>query len=283
MITAGDGVTTAFPFAAPYRDHTDLKVISRVTATGVETVLTEGVDYTLTSVVANAATGGFDSATVTMTTAPSAGTTLTIVREVPGTQALHPTSGGGFSAPNIEGAYDRLALTCLWTLDQLKRAIKFQRSSSQSEIYMPEPPSGTDTQFIGWNSARTALVNYASSTLSAGQAVSSFVATLLAAASAAAFRTLIGMQQIRVTGITYDPANLIDGAATESASIAATGAAFGDHVQVFPPYDLQGIICAGYVKTADNVRISLFNKTGGTINLASSAAWEVRVTKGGQA
>lgn len=281
---AGDGTTTVFAFAFPYRDHTDLKVYSRVTATGVETLKTEGADYTLTTSVADATNGGFDSTNVTMVTAPAAGTTLIISREVAPTQALHPTLGGGLGAGNFEGALDRLTLNVQWALDQLTRAIKFTRgTAAAADIPLPELPAGTDTQFLGINAARNAFVFYASSTLSAGQAVSSFVATLLAAASAAAFRTLIGFQQIRVTAITYDPANLTNGSETESANISATGCVFGDHVQVFPPYDMQGIQYWGYVKVADNVRIRLRNGTGGTLDLANSAAWEIRVSKGGQA
>lgn len=281
---AGNGVATQFAFAYPYRASSDLTVISRDTVSGVETVKTEGVDYTVAG-TSDTGTGGFSSGNVNFVTAPASGTSITISRETPATSSYDPTAGAADTAPAREGAIDRLTLLAQRALDKVSRAPKFKRSTASgiTDIPMPDPPSGTDTQFIGWNAARDALVNYASSTLSAGQAVSSFVATLLAAASAAAFRTLIGLQQIRVTGIAYDPASLTNGTETESSSIAATGAAFGDHVQVFPPYDMQGINYWGYVKTADNVRIRLRNGTGGTIDLSSSAAWEIRVTKGGQA
>lgn len=280
---AGNGTTTDFAFAHPYRDHSDLKVYLRDTTSLVETLKTEGADYSLVSAVANAGTGGFDSATVRFVTAPAAGQTVIISREVAPTQALDPNAGGAMGAANIEGALDRLTLMVQWASERLDRAIKFTRGSANSGIHMPDAPSGSDTQLLGWNAARTDLVNYASTALSAGQAVTSFIQTLLDDTTAAIARTTLGMQQIRVTGITYDPASLADGARTESANISATGAAFGDHVQVFPPYDLQGIICFGYVKAADNVRIVLFNKTGGVLDLASSAAWEIRVHKGGQA
>ena len=78
---------------------------------------------------------------------------------------------------------------------------------------------------------------------------------------------------------TWDPASLVDGAGELSAAITVTGAAVGDAVQVHAPYDLQGITCTGYVSATDTVRVRLQNETGGTIDLANSTSWRVRVRK----
>jgi hypothetical protein len=76
----------------------------------------------------------------------------------------------------------------------------------------------------------------------------------------------------------WDPASLADGVGVTSSAIAVTGAAFGDFVLVAAPYDLQGILCTGYVSSAGNVKIRLQNETTGTIDLASGT-WKVRVIK----
>jgi hypothetical protein len=78
---------------------------------------------------------------------------------------------------------------------------------------------------------------------------------------------------------TWNPADIASGAGETSAGVTVTGAALGDHVQVLAPYDLQGLTLTGYVSAADTVTARLDNQTGGNVNLASSAAWKVRVSK----
>jgi len=78
--------------------------------------------------------------------------------------------------------------------------------------------------------------------------------------------------------LTWNPGNLIDGAGETSSAITVTGAALGDTVQVFPPYDLQAILCTGYVSATNTVTIRLQNETGGPIDLANGS-WLVRVRK----
>ena len=78
--------------------------------------------------------------------------------------------------------------------------------------------------------------------------------------------------------LSWDPANLADGTGVTSSSVTVTGAAFGHRVEVAAPYDLQGILCTGYVSGADTVKIRLQNETGGAINLASGN-WRVIVRR----
>lgn len=76
--------------------------------------------------------------------------------------------------------------------------------------------------------------------------------------------------------VTWDPASLADGAGETSASITVTGAALGDSVLVYPPYDLQDTIVAGYVQAVDTVEIRLQNESTGVRDLASGT-WHVAV------
>jgi hypothetical protein len=78
----------------------------------------------------------------------------------------------------------------------------------------------------------------------------------------------------------WDPVNLGDGAGVTSDTISVPGASFGDFVEVAAPYDLQGILCNGYVSSAGNVRIRLQNETGGAIDLSSTGTWKVRLRRG---
>jgi len=84
--------------------------------------------------------------------------------------------------------------------------------------------------------------------------------------------------QLLTASTTFDPSSLADGTGETSGGITVTGAAFGDEVTVSAPYDLQGILCTGYVSAADTVKIRLQNETGGTINLASGT-WKLIVQK----
>lgn len=76
---------------------------------------------------------------------------------------------------------------------------------------------------------------------------------------------------------TYDPASIATLVST-STTTTVTGAALGDLVDVYAPYDLQGISATGYVSLANTVTVVLFNGTAGTLDLASGS-WFVRVTK----
>ncbi len=79
--------------------------------------------------------------------------------------------------------------------------------------------------------------------------------------------------------ITWNPADLADGAGETSSDITVTGAALGDAVVVYPPYDLQGLLCSGWVSATDTAKIRIQHETGGAnVNLASGV-WRVKVLK----
>lgn len=85
--------------------------------------------------------------------------------------------------------------------------------------------------------------------------------------------------KIKTTSFTWDPASLADGAG-ETKSVTVTGAALGDAVLVFPPYDLQDMVVSGYVQAADTVEVRLQNEGGATVDLASGT-WKVAVIQAG--
>lgn len=62
---------------------------------------------------------------------------------------------------------------------------------------------------------------------------------------------------------------LADGAGSVVA-VAVAGAAINDTVLVGPP-DLSGMICSADVSAAGTVKLSFFNKTGGTVTLGAQS------------
>ena len=80
------------------------------------------------------------------------------------------------------------------------------------------------------------------------------------------------------TSFTWNPGSLSDGAGETSSGQTVTGAAFGDYVMVSAPYDLQDIICTGYVQAANTIEVRLQNESTNTVNLASGT-WKVAVLR----
>ena len=76
---------------------------------------------------------------------------------------------------------------------------------------------------------------------------------------------------------TYDPASLTNGTGATT-TVAVTGAALGDMVEVSFSLDLQGITVTAYVSAANTVSVRFQNQTDGTIDLGSGTI-KVRVLK----
>lgn len=67
---------------------------------------------------------------------------------------------------------------------------------------------------------------------------------------------------------TYDPPSLADGAQT-STTVTVTGAVFGQVAMAAFSLDTQGIVLSAVVSSANTVRVTLRNNTGGSIDLGS--------------
>jgi len=122
---SGNGSTTAFSVTYYFLDNDHLKVISRA-ANGTETVKTITTDYTVTG--AGNPAGG----TVTMLTAPLAGTSLVIVRNVPITQEVDYQGNDPFPAETHEEALDKLTQIVQQQQSAVDRSIKFAETDSTS-------------------------------------------------------------------------------------------------------------------------------------------------------
>lgn len=124
---AGNGVTTIFAFPYKFTANTDLTVVT--TVSDVDTTKTYAADYTVSGAGVDA--GG----SVTFITAPAAGVTVSIYRDVPETQSVDYVSQDNFPAETHEGALDRLAMFCQDLSARLARTMRFPRTNAaQAEI-----------------------------------------------------------------------------------------------------------------------------------------------------
>lgn len=189
---SGNGSTTAFAFGYPYRAASDLRVILKDNTTLVETLQTINTDYTLVG-VPNANTGGFDSGTVTFVTAPASGKTVIVNRAVPLTSSYDPTAGGADTAPSREGAIDRLTLQVQMLREMLARVPILPEGNLLTDLQLPNVRSSLAGNLLAINATGDGYTAVATSTLSVGQAVSAFAATLLDDTSAADALTTLGL------------------------------------------------------------------------------------------
>lgn len=70
--------------------------------------------------------------------------------------------------------------------------------------------------------------------------------------------------------VTIDPPSLLTGGFAEG-DITITGVALGDRVELYPPYDTQGIMFQAFPASANTVTVSWSSCNAGTIDLASGA------------
>lgn len=166
---SGNGSTTAFAFAYPFRATSDLVVTVRTTSTGAESLQTEGTHYTVTGTPTSDA-GGFASGTVTFVTAPASGTQVHIDREPARTQTTDYIAGDGIPPSSIEGSLDRLTLLVQDLESRLARTLMQPRTAANRSLVLPEPTAARAGQVLGVNSAGTAYEMRTDGTASLGWA-----------------------------------------------------------------------------------------------------------------
>jgi hypothetical protein len=168
---------------------TDIEVIHTVTATGVETTLTEGTGATKYSVglTSYPATGSITYPADEVTPIPST-ETITIKRVLPYTQLIDLTTQGPYSADTQEVALDKLTIMILQLQEQLDRAILIPVGSSVGFVGDDTIPVAdtylkmdTDLNGVSWAEVTTTSTS-ASNTAPLGVSL-----TAAAAGSAGAF------------------------------------------------------------------------------------------------
>lgn len=177
---AGNGSSISFPVPFPFFAASDIRVVSRVVATGVETVLSLGVNYTVSG-------GGGATGTVTATVAPATGVTWSILRATPATQSTDYNDYSAFPAASHEAALDRLTLIAQEIQRDQQRML---RATETDGVMLPLPSSMSRAgKFLGWDADGNPVASVV--TLADGIVVSPYGATLISASDAAAARTAL--------------------------------------------------------------------------------------------
>ena len=126
----GDGVTTAFAVPFVFFGASELEVISRVIATGAETVLAVTTNYTVSG--GNGSTG-----TVTAIVAPAATVQWVIRRKTARTQLVDYAPNDPFPADTHERALDRLTAQTQELGEDVDRSMKFAKSDPVLSSELP--------------------------------------------------------------------------------------------------------------------------------------------------
>jgi len=159
----GNGTATSFPFSFKVYATGDVAVVRANMTTAVETLLTEGVDY---SVTLNADQVNTPGGTITYPLSGSplaAGFSLTIYGDTDYTQTLSLVGVSKFDPAAIEKALDRVVMQTQQLLEQLSRTLTLAVSSgAATNLTLPAPLANN---LIGWNAVANGLQNVDASAL----------------------------------------------------------------------------------------------------------------------
>lgn len=153
---SGNGVTASFPFSFKVFYAADLVVI-RSDVSGAESALELGADY---SVALNADQDANPGGTVTVSSVPGVGVSITLTSDIQDVQPVTLTNMGGFYPRVINDALDRLTILVQQLAEKISRSIKYSISSPLGDSAFPPPVANN---VIGWNSAANGFQNYAPS------------------------------------------------------------------------------------------------------------------------
>lgn len=152
QIYTGDGSnrTFAIPFTYPGSPYTlatsEVEVWTRDESTtpATEALKALTTDYTISST------------NIVFGTAPAIAIKIMVRRRVPLTQLLDLLINGSPAPDDQEAAYDRGVMALQQVNEEIGRALKFQRTSSKTSFYVPEPVAG---KVLAWAADGLSLVN----------------------------------------------------------------------------------------------------------------------------
>ena len=118
-----NGSTTEFAFSFPIIETDDLIVIHRIDSNGVESVLTETTDYSLSATNNDYSSGG----TVTTVSTYDTGVTLILLRNTDMDQDSDLEDSGVLRLETLEDEFDKLTMIVQELQEELNRCIKYPK------------------------------------------------------------------------------------------------------------------------------------------------------------
>lgn len=166
------GVLTVFAYQFKVFDEDDLDVY-------LDDVL-QSSGYLVSDV------GEDDGGNVTFSVAPSNGTIVTLLRNQPQVQETELPAQGPFPSEAVENQLDKLVMMILALDERVQRTLLLSIASTLTGLSLPTPEAG---KALGWNSGEDGFTNLEPSS---GALLSTFMATVGAAADADAAQTALG-------------------------------------------------------------------------------------------
>ena len=148
---SGNGSTTSFAVTFIYWDDTDVRVILSNDTTGVETVWTNGTQFTLTG--GDGATGTLTVDTSPTDYTPATGETLTVKSNLPDTQSTSLPLGGALPSTAVEERLDKSVRLSQQLSEELTRAIQFSESSPATSTYIMETAAQRANKLLAFNAS----------------------------------------------------------------------------------------------------------------------------------
>ena len=219
----GNSSTVNFATGFYFTSNSQIKVLRTVIATGVDTVLVNPTDFSVTG--AGNPVGG----TVTCVTAPATGTRLTIYRQDDFTQNVNLTAYENFPAETVEDALDKLTIQTTGLNDQVNRSLQFSPGSTVTSAFTIEAPIAN--RGLKYNASGTGIINttddpdgiVSAAAASASAAASSASSASSSASSASTSASTATTQASNASTSASNAATSASNAAT-SASNASTSA-----------------------------------------------------------
>ena len=262
MDNVGNGATLIFPYT--YKINASSHMVVVVAIAGVEYTLAEITDYTVSGVGLSA--GG----NVTFVVAPANGTKITLRRVIPLLQNTDIKNQATYFPETHEDVFDYLTTMVQQLKEISNRSLTLSVTSSGVSAVLPSPVAN---QFLGWNAAATALINYAGV---AGVPVSTFMATVLDDVDASAAQTTLGISTFIKTLL--DDANV--SAAQTTLGISAFIKTLLDDVDAPAAQTTLGI--SAFIKTLlDDADVSAAQTTLGIPSVMAAFAasnWAIRTS-----
>ncbi|CAB4198881.1 hypothetical protein UFOVP1326_2 [uncultured Caudovirales phage] len=184
----GNGVATSFAFTFRCFEEADIVATLLVIATGVESTLVLTTDYTVT-LNADQDTNPGGTVTYNPSGTPMASThKLTLTRDLAFTQTTDLRNSGAGYRHTIETMVDRVTVLTQQVNELLARSLRYPVSDPSLTIELPAAAQRAG-EYAAFDSSGNLITSGAPA---GGVAVSSYMETVVAAANAAAARTLLG-------------------------------------------------------------------------------------------